>query len=298
MPESPEVEVLTRFVRDRSVGRTVQALELEEFRVLKTRSRLVDELAGRVVRGVTRFGKHLAFATDGPVLVASFGRAGWMRELPEHADAAVVPAAGVADAASVAVMPFREGRGFAFTDAGDWLSFGLSIVDDAKDVAGIAKLGPDPLSGAFTRDDLDRVTRGRRKQLKALLQEQEAIAGIGNAYSDEILHVARLSPVVHAASLDDAQRDRLFAAIQEVLSGALAARTGVPIADLKAHKAASMRVHGRTGEACPVCGGTVADIPGSKGAAQYCPRCQGEGQGAGLGQGSGVGQGSGPVVDV
>lgn len=233
-------------------------------------------MAGRTIREVTRHGKHLALTTDGPVLVASFGRAGWMRELSAEAD----HAEGAPVAAPVATMPYRDGGGFVFTDAGDWLSFGLSIVGDVHEVASIAKLGPDPLSGSFTRDDLDRVTRGRRKQLKALLQEQESIAGIGNAYSDEILHVARLSPLVHAAALDDAQRERLFAAIDDVLTGALAARSGVPIADLKAHKVASMRVHGRTGEACPVCGGEVADIPGSKGSAQYCPVCQPDETGA------------------
>ena len=282
MPESPEVEVLTRFVRDRSVGRTIESLELEEFRVLKTRARSTGDVAGRVVQAVARYGKHLAMSTDGPVLVASFGRAGWMRELPAGGDAGVADGeaartGATTDAAPVATLAFRDGGGFVFTDAGDWLSFGLSIVDDVRDVASIAKLGPDPFSGTFTQNDLERVTHGRRKQLKALLQEQESIAGIGNAYSDEILHVARLSPLVHAAALDDAQRERLFTAIGEVLSGALAARSGVPIAELKAHKASSMRVHGRTGEACPVCGGMVADIPGSKGAAQYCPVCQAEG---------------------
>ena len=280
MPESPEVEVLARFVRDRSVGRAIGALELEEFRVLKTRARRTEEMAGRTIREVTRHGKHLALTTDGPVLVASFGRAGWMRELSADADHAAGAAEGASVAAPVATMPYRDGGGFVFTDAGDWLSFGLSIVGDVHEVASIAKLGPDPLSGSFTRDDLDRVTRGRRKQLKALLQEQESIAGIGNAYSDEILQVARLSPLVHAGALDDAQRERLFTAIDDVLTGALAARSGVPIADLKAHKVASMRVHGRTGEACPVCGGEVADIPGSKGSAQYCTVCQPEETGA------------------
>lgn len=279
MPESPEVEVLARHVRTRAVGRRIAAIELEEYRVLKTRARPVDELVARTVSAVERHGKHLALRTDGPVLVVSFGRAGWMRDLDtgtaegdldQHGEGD----GGPSEAAPVARLLFDDGTGFVFTDAGQWLSFGLSIVDVATDVGAIAKLGPDPLAGELTREDVERITVGRRKQLKALLQEQESVAGIGNAYSDEILHVARLSPLMHAAALTSDERDRLFAAISDVLGDALAARSGVPIDQLKAHKVASMRVHGRTGEACPVCGGEVADIPGSKGSGQYCPVCQ------------------------
>ncbi|WEK12726.1 MAG: Fpg/Nei family DNA glycosylase [Candidatus Microbacterium phytovorans] len=289
MPESPEVEVLARFVRERAVGRLIDAVELDEFRALKTRARPLGELAGRAVTDVTRHGKHLAVATDGAVLVVSFGRAGWLRWEPAGEAAA---SAGLSDTVTTAPAPTEtapaaapigrltldDGEAFVLTDAGTWLSFGLSVVDDAAEVAAIAKLGPDPLDDAFALTDLERVVAGRRKQLKAVLQEQESLAGIGNAYSDEILHVARLYPLRHAGDLDEGERARLFAAIREVLTGALADRSGAPIAELKARKVASMRVHGRTGEHCPVCGGLVADVPGSKGAAQYCPVCQLDGE--------------------
>lgn len=280
MPESPEVEVLARFVDERARGRRIRSVELDEFRALKTRNRPLTELAGRTVAGVRRHGKHLAVATDGPVLVVSFGRAGWLRWVPA-ADPAEDTAAddGPADdaapvAAPIGAVTLDDGEVFVLTDAGSWLSFGLSVVDAAADVPAIAKLGPDPLSDDFSLADLEAVVAGRRKQLKAVLQEQESLAGIGNAYSDEILHVARLSPLVHASTLDAGERARLFAAVREVLTGALADRTGVAIDGLKAAKVASMRVHGRTGEPCPVCGGLVEDVPGSKGAAQFCPVCQ------------------------
>ena len=149
-----------------------------------------------------------------------------------------------------------------------------SVVGAASEVAGVAKLGPDPIDPAYTRERLDAVLAGRRKQLKALLQEQETLSGIGGAYSDEILHAAKISPVVHAADLDDDERARLFAAMRTVLTEAVEARRGIPLSQQKAAKVAAMRVHGRTGEACPVCGGTVLDVPGSKGSAQYCPVCQ------------------------
>jgi formamidopyrimidine-DNA glycosylase len=268
VPESPEVDALTGFLRDTLVGARVADTDLAEFRALKTRTRPLETLVGTTVSAVERHGKHIAVHTDGGVLVVSFGRAGWAtwrgaaEEVPAESPAPVIATIGFA------------GRGVVgLTDAGDWLSLGVSVVDAPADVAAIAKLGPDPLAASWTADDLERAVVGRRKQLKALLQEQESIAGIGNAYSDEILYDAGLSPVVHAAALDEDERARLAASVVGVLRGAQAARSGVPIAEQKAAKVASMRVHGRTGEPCGTAG-TVLDVPGSKGRAQYCPERQ------------------------
>ena len=271
MPESPEVDSLGGFLRSHAVGRRIRAVDLVEFRALKTRDRPVRELDGRTVSGVRRFGKHLVLDTDGPSLLLSFGRAGWAR----WSDGPEAPDADGSDAPPViARILFDDSAEIAVTDAGDWLSLGLSVVDDAAAVPAIAKLGPDPLSDAFTPEVLDHIVVGRRKRLKALLQEQESLAGIGNAYSDEILFVARLSPLVQAVALDEGERAALYAAVRDVLGTAVEARRDVPPADLKAAKVAAMAVHGRTGEPCPDCGGTVLDVPGSKGAAQYCPERQ------------------------
>jgi formamidopyrimidine-DNA glycosylase len=274
MPESPEVDALGGFLRSHAVGRTIRSVDLDEFRALKTRNRPVRELEGRRVAGVRRFGKHLSVDTDGPSLLLSFGRAGWARWSDE---AGTEKAPDPQAAPVIARVEFEDGAELAITDAGEWLSLGLSVVDDATAVPAIAKLGPDPLSDAFTAEVLDGIVTGRRKQLKALLQEQESLSGIGNAYSDEILHAARLSPVVHASALDEGERRRLYAAIREVLGTAFADRHDVAPGELKAAKVAAMAVHGRTGEPCPECGGTVHDVPGSKGAAQYCPACQTDG---------------------
>jgi len=220
---------------------------------------------------VRRFGKHLAIDTDGPTLLVSFGRAGWARWRDDVTDAEPT---GPEAPPVIARIAFDGGAELAVTDAGDWLSLGLHVVDDPAEVSSVAKLGPDPASDAFSRTDLDAIVTGRRKQLKALLQEQESLSGIGNAYSDEILYAARLSPVTHASTLDEDERARLFAAIRDVLGGAFTARRDVPPADLKAAKVASMAVHGRTGEPCPKGHDAVRDVPGSKGAAQYCAACQ------------------------
>jgi formamidopyrimidine-DNA glycosylase len=269
MPESPEVQTLADEVGERLAGLSFLGGELEEFRVLKTRARPLAEVAGHTVTGVRRYGKHVDLATDGgdgPHLVISFGRAGWAAwsPVPEDAPAPVV-----------AHLSF-DGADLALTDGGEWLSLGVSVVDDPAEVGAIAKLGADPLDPSYGRSDFDRVVGSRRKQLKALLQEQESFAGIGNAYSDEILHTAKIAPLAHAAALSGGERDRLFGAVESVMRDATAARRGIPMADLKAAKVASMRVHGRTGEACPVCGTTILDIPGGTGSSsgQYCPFCQ------------------------
>lgn len=262
MPESPEVQALAEYLDRHLVARRIIGVDLEEFRALKTRARPLDELIGATVSGVRRLGKHLEIVTDGAGLVISFGRAGWAL-LDEQTDAPVL-----------ARLEFDGGGSLTVTDAGSFLSLGLSVVDDARDVASIAKLGADPLDPTYSRAPFDSALGSRRKQIRALLQEQESIAGIGGAYSDEILHVAKLSPVAHAVDLSDDDRDRLFAAVVEVLRAAVTARRGILPSGQKAAKVDAMRVHGRTGEPCPVCAGTVQDVPGSKGAAQYCPTCQ------------------------
>ena len=271
MPESPEVDALAAFLRDTLRGAQVGDTDLAEFRALKTRDRPLTQVSGHVVAEVRRYGKHIALLTDGPVLVISFGRAGWAT----WAAGSGASADPTADAPPVIATLDFPGRGvLALTDAGQWLSLGLSVVDEPADVPAIAKLGPDPTAEDWSRADLERVVGTRRKQVKALLQEQESLAGIGNAYSDEILFTARISPLAHAADLTPDDRGRLYDAIRSVLGEAFAARRGVPPDRQKAEKVASMRVHGRTGQPCPQCGGEVADVPGSKGAAQYCPQCQ------------------------
>ncbi|RWZ68140.1 Fpg/Nei family DNA glycosylase [Labedella populi] len=270
MPESPEVDSLGGFLRSHAVGRRVRTVDLVEFRALKTRDRPLRELVARTVSGVRRFGKHLVLDTDGPSLLVSFGRAGWAL----WSDGSDRDESAGPDAPPVIARIGFDDAELAVTDAGDWLSLGLSVVDDATMVPAIAKLGADPLSDAFTPEVLEGIVVGRRKRLKALLQEQESLAGIGNAYSDEILFAARLPPLVQAVALDEEERERLYAAIREVLGTAFEARRDVPPAELKAAKVAAMAVHGRAGEACPDCGGTVLDVPGSKGTAQYCPEHQ------------------------
>jgi formamidopyrimidine-DNA glycosylase len=268
MPESPEVQALAQALDERVVGRRVVAVDLIEFRALKTRRRPLESIVGERITGVQRRGKHLDIALENAHLVVSLGRHGWVRFTEGTAEVPDDP-----DAPALAVLTI-EGGTLELTDAGAWVSLGLSVVDTAEEVAAIAGLGPDPLGPEFSRTDVDAAVARRRKQLKAILQEQSSFAGIGNAYSDEILHRARLSPVVHGDTLSDDELERLFAAMRDVVRGAAADRRGVPIGELKRAKTTAMAVHGRAGEECPVCGGTVADLSFGGTTAQYCPTCQ------------------------
>ena len=297
MPESPEVEALVEELGARLTGRALTEADVLEFRVTKTRARPPESLIGERVTGATRHGKLVDVAFGSAHLVVSLGRHGWARwrvadaeaegsavDVANEADGAV-SAAAAADAEPAPPPPpalvsftFDDGSTIEFTDAGEWLSLGCWVVDDPAEVPAIAKLGPDPADPAFSRADFDRVVAGRRKQVKAVLQEQESLAGIGNAYSDEILHAAKISPVAQAVSLIDEQLDRLFEATVGTIRATIDARRGVPIDQLKAAKVASMQVHGRAGETCPVCGGTIRDFSFASTTAQYCPTCQTDGE--------------------
>lgn len=289
MPESPEVQALVEELGTQLAGRTITDVDVLEFRVVKTRARPPSSLVGERVTGATRHGKLVDLAVgESQHLVVSLGRHGWARWRDGDGDGGAAdavrydaPVTGAADAAAEAAaapalvtIELDDGRAVELTDAGGWVSLGLSVVDDPAEVQAVAKLGPDPADPGFSRADFDHAVVGRRKQIKAVLQEQESLAGIGNAYSDEILHTAKISPVAHASALSAAELDRLFDATVGTIRSAIDARRGIPIDQLKAVKVDAMQVHGRAGETCPVCGGTIRDFSFASTTAQYCPTCQ------------------------
>jgi formamidopyrimidine-DNA glycosylase len=265
MPESPEVQALAEFLAQRMIGHRIGAFQVRDHRVLKTRP--TPDPAGERVNGVLRFGKYVEVDAGANHLVCSLGRHGWVvwhDAVPGEPEGPDV----------VARLVLDDGAGFDLVDVGSFRSVGVWVVPDAMDVPGVAKLGPDPADPSFTRGDFDRAVGGRRKQIKAILQEQESLAGIGNAYSDEILYAARIAPTVHASALDRDALDRLFAATTTVIRTAIRDRRGVPLPEMKAAKTAAMKVHGRGGEPCPDCAGTIVDIAFGGTDAQYCPSCQ------------------------
>ena len=226
---------------------------------------------GRTVTGVTRHGKWLDLATqDGPHLPAHLSRAGWLRWYD------VAPATPVQPGKSPIALRvvLDDGAGFDLTEAGTRKRLAVHIVNDPADVELVASLGVDPLSDAFTVERLSALAAARNQQVKGLLRDQRQVAGIGNAYSDEILHAARMSPFTLTRSLTAGDVARLHGVIGEILSHALAVADGRPATELKDTKRRGMQVHGRAGQACPVCGDLVREVSFADSALQSCPTCQ------------------------
>jgi formamidopyrimidine-DNA glycosylase len=270
VPELPEVQALVDFLGERVVGLAVTGVELGSFSVLKTFDPPPQALAGAPVDSVSRHGKFVDLDCDGVHLVFHLARAGWLRWSDALPNTVLRPGKS-----PIALRArFSDGSGFDLTEAGTKKRLAAYLVRDPHDVPGIATLGPDPLSSEFTRDAFAAMLDDRRSQVKGLLRDQGFIAGIGNAYSDEILHVAKMSPFAMASSLDAEAVDRLYAALRSTLSTAVAAASGKPAKELKDAKRAGMRVHGRTGETCPVCGDVVREVSFADSSLQYCATCQ------------------------
>ena len=270
MPELPEVQALVDFLDERTSGLAVVAVELASISVLKTFDPPPSALAGSPVDGVSRHGKFLDMDIDGIHLVFHLARAGWLRWSDELPNTVMRPGKS-----PIALrVRLSDGSGFDLTEAGTKKSLAAYIVRDVAQVPGVARLGPDPMADEFDEDTFAAMLEGRRTQIKGLLRDQEFIAGVGNAYSDEILHVARLSPFAIAGSLKPEDVQRLYAALRDTLVGAVVAASGKPAKELKDAKREGMRVHGRTGLPCPVCGDTVREVSFADSSLQYCATCQ------------------------
>jgi formamidopyrimidine-DNA glycosylase len=272
MPELPEVEALARDLSGRLVDRAIVRVDIAAFSCLKTYDPPVTALTGGLVDGVTRHGKFLDIDVSGTHLVLHLAKAGWVRwrdEVP------ALPARPNSKSPLAARIVLDSGSGLDVTEAGTRKSLALYVVRDPSEIEGIARLGPDPLDDAFTIDVLGEIlARAGRAQIKGVLRSQSNIAGIGNAYSDELLHAARMSPFKPANSLTDEELRTLYDAIRTVLADAVARSSGLPASELKGEKKSHMAVHGRAGEKCPVCGDTVREVSFADSSLQYCPTCQ------------------------
>ncbi|MFD4960660.1 Fpg/Nei family DNA glycosylase [Microbacterium sp. NPDC058389] len=270
MPEMPEVQGLVDFLGGRLAGVGIERATVANIAALKTYDPPIEALKGTEITGATRHGKFIDLATTGPHLVFHLAKAGWLRwydELPKT----IIRPGKTPIALRVALS---DGSGFDLTEAGTKKSLAYYVVRDPADVPGIARLGPDPLDPSFTRDAFAGLLSGRRTQIKGVLRDQSIIAGVGNAYSDEILHAAKMSPYALASSLSDDDVTRLFDAMTSTLRDAVAEASGKPPADLKDAKRRGMQVHGRRGETCPVCGDEVRSVFFADNSLEYCPTCQ------------------------
>lgn len=269
MPELPEVEALARLLRERASGRTVTRIDIAAVNALKTYAPSPSALVGQQVGNVVRRGKFLALAVGHLHMVVHLARAGWLRWSEQLPSPPPRPGRG-----PLAVRVHLGGPGFDLTEAGTHKGLAVYIVAEASEVPGVAALGVDPLDPGFGREAFAAALRDHSGQLKGMLRDQRRFAGIGNAYSDEILHAAKLSPFKLASSLSAAERERLYEALVEVLGEAVEQAKELAANQLKDHKRSSMRVHGRTGLACPACGDLVREVSFADSSLQYCPSCQ------------------------
>jgi len=271
VPELPEVEALAAYLRERAVGHTVERFEVASFSALKTYDPAPSAVAGLPVTGAGRHGKFLDVGLgDDLHLVVHLARAGWLH----FRDSFKSPAPLKPGSGPIAVrLRLDDGSGFDLTEAGTQKSLAAYLVrDPVAEVPGVARLGPDAL--AVSPAEFAERIRGRKGQIKGVLTDQEVLAGIGNAYSDEILHVARLSPFALTSKLTDEQMVTLYQAMRAVETDAVERSVGQKAAELKGEKRAGMRVHARTGLPCPVCGDTVREVSFADKSLQYCPTCQ------------------------
>jgi formamidopyrimidine-DNA glycosylase len=271
VPELPEVEALAQHIREHGVGRTVARVDVASLSVLKTVTPPWTELHGRTVTATGRHGKFLDLDCDGLHLIIHLARAGWLRWAENLSATPPKPGKGPL-ALRVHLGPPGQGPGFDLTEAGTKKGLAAWIVADPTEVPGIAALGPDAL--AVTRDEFGAVLAGRGEGLKTVLTTQKILAGVGNAYSDEIMHTAKLSPYATAGKLSDEAVDTLYEAMRTVLADAVGRSVGQHAALLKGEKRSGLRVHARTGMPCPVCGDTVREVSFADKAFQYCPTCQ------------------------
>lgn len=276
MPELPEVEALARYLGEELAGRTIERADLATFSALKTFDPPLEALRGRSVATTERRGKWvlLSFGNDPQPLwlCIHLARGGWVRWKP---DAAPPPGRPKGGKSGLALRLVLDGGGLVdITEAGTEKRLAVHVARDPVDVERIAELGVDPLSDDFTVDALSALLAAHSGQLKKVITDQGLIGGVGNAYSDEALHVAKLSPFKTSSKLSADEVARLHDAIVQVLRTATERAVGLGASELKGEKKLGLRVHGRAGEACPECGDTIREVSFATSSLQYCPTCQ------------------------
>jgi formamidopyrimidine-DNA glycosylase len=270
VPELPEVESLAAFLRERAVGRVVARVDVPGIHVLKTYAPPITALAGLEITGAGRHGKFLDLDVSGLHLVTHLSRAGWL-----HWRASLPPVPPRMGKGPIGVrVHLDDGSGFDLTEAGTQKRLAVYVVHDPAEVPGVARLGVDPLSEAFTVEVLTGLLAGVTGQVKGVLTDQAVIAGVGNAYSDEVLWEVGLSPFKPAGSLGEADLARLHEALVRTLRAAVERSAGSAAGELKAEKKSNLSVHGRTGLPCPRCGDTVREVSFATKSLQYCATCQ------------------------
>ncbi|GAB0106388.1 Fpg/Nei family DNA glycosylase [Nocardia sp. JMUB6875] len=272
MPELPEIVALEQFLAEHAVGAVVGRVDVAALSVLKTFDPPATALQGRDVTGVGHWGKHLGMDCGGLWLITHLSRGGWLRWIDEPGASPPKPGKGPLALRVHFFTPEGATPAFDLTEAGTKKRLAVWVTEDPLSVPGIARLGPDAL--AVSEPEFAEILHGTSQRVKNALTDQTLLAGIGNAYSDEILHTAKLSPFANSRTLDRDELSRLYSAMRATLSDAIQRSVGQDAARLKGEKRSGFQVHARTGLPCPVCGDTVREVSFADKSFQYCPTCQ------------------------
>ncbi|HEX6241027.1 MAG TPA: DNA-formamidopyrimidine glycosylase family protein [Polyangiales bacterium] len=271
MPEYPDLTVYVEALEAQFVGHTLNRVRLASPFVLRTHEPPLSAVFGQTLRGVSRLGKRLVLGFDAELyLVVHLMIAGRLRAKP--------PGTAVPNKVGLLAFDFPE-QTLLLTEASPKKRASLHVIRGREALAAMNPGGLEPF--AISVAEFGAQLRAENHTLKRSLTDPHLFAAIGNAYSDEILHRARLSPVLLTSRIDDAQVARLYQATHEVLrewTGRLRAEANGRFPDKVTAFHDAMAVHGRYGKPCPVCGGRVQRIRRSANEANYCPNCQTDGK--------------------
>ncbi len=271
MPELPDVEVYVEALRDRVVGQRLERVLVRNPFLLRSTAPPLDLAEGREVREVRRLGKRIAIGLEGELWLVLHlmiaGRLHWRNTAPKSVPRNVL-----------ALFRFSNGV-LSLTEAGSERRAALHVAAGEIGLAALDAGGIDPLSAGETA--FSATLRSANHTLKRALTDPHLFSGIGNAYSDEILHRARLSPVALTLKLTDAEVRRLHQAAANVLTGwtdRLRTLAGGGFPEKVTAFREGMAVHGRYGKPCPDCGSKIQRIRYRANETNYCPQCQTRGR--------------------
>jgi formamidopyrimidine-DNA glycosylase len=266
MPELPDITVYVEALADRVVGQTLNALHVHTPFLLRTFDPPIQSVAGSQVRDLRRIGKRIVLALDDELYIVLHlmiaGRLHWLESRKR------VPRT------VLAAFEFPNGT-LTLTEAGTKKRASLHIVRGAPALAQFERGGLEPLE--ITRNEFAQRLRSENHTVKRALTDPRLFSGIGNAYSDEILHRAKMSPVKLTSRLDDDEIARLDEATRAVLVEwieRMRAQANGAFPEKVTAFRPEMAVHGKYGQPCPVCGTTVQRIRYADNETNYCPRCQ------------------------
>ncbi len=271
MPELPDITVYIEALEERVRGATLKSVRLTHPFLLRTFTPPLDALVGRQVQGLRRLGKRVVLQFDGEhYLIVHLMIGGRLHWFP--------PRSRGTGRRALAYFEFNTGT-LTLTEAGSQRRAALHLVVGARELALHDPGGIEVLESSF--DQFRARLQSANHTLKRSLTDPRTFSGIGNAYSDEILHHARLSPLALTQKLGEAEIRRLYASVREILTAWTERLREDAAGEFPEHVTAfrpEMAVHGRFGERCPVCGTAVQRIRYAQNETNYCPRCQTEGR--------------------